>query len=648
MPYPKIKSENYSNVGGINEKASIYKTGENEVLGLVNFDFSEPGAWTKRWGFTNTLISGNTLTIGTSSTLNEMWQVFRNNLYDVTPPVTSPYLTFLFGHSQGVFKRTELIFPGITGASFIYSNLLTGFSSCNWNHTTYKTQTYFAAGGAASGQIWKYQPPYNTSTADLAYYFGMDIPPTALLAGLTATTTAGTSFSGTYSYQYAYQDIMGFYGPLSGTFTFSTAGANTIVISGFTLNNSASYGYASTALFRSRVTGFVSTDMVRIALFTGQTFTDQYGLIGQPNPDIIETPETTSAYTSVGKYFEIYQNRMFYTKDNMNTTDGNLVYFSELDQPQLVFPENNFSVTNGSNQLTGLKKFNQSLMIFLQKGFFRLTGDNPDNFNVQEITTEYGCISNKAIVEFKNRLWFLDESGIVEFNGANYDQIAQRMFDTFASMNIGAAYQTACAVHVPERNEVWFAIPTGTSTINNTVVVYDYLANGWTTFSGTKLKPTALAAMHRVVSFENDTVNGNRVPKDLQYFFGSIGASLYNFHPSLTSDDGSGITLSFQTRWHTDLGKSATSQFRRFFLDTKIANGATQTFGQTFGLSFYANYASTTISLTRAFNTSTLTENWIDFGIPAKSLSVNTAYGSTVGTVKVYGYTVESRYQRNK
>ncbi len=38
MGYNKLKAEKYSNVGGINQKASQYVTGDNEFLDLENYD----------------------------------------------------------------------------------------------------------------------------------------------------------------------------------------------------------------------------------------------------------------------------------------------------------------------------------------------------------------------------------------------------------------------------------------------------------------------------------------------------------------------------------------------------------------------------------------------------------------------------------
>ena len=51
MAYQKVKAERYSNFGGLNTKVSRYQTDQQQVIRLINYDFSTPGALTKRPGF---------------------------------------------------------------------------------------------------------------------------------------------------------------------------------------------------------------------------------------------------------------------------------------------------------------------------------------------------------------------------------------------------------------------------------------------------------------------------------------------------------------------------------------------------------------------------------------------------------------------
>lgn len=670
MPYKKIKSENYSEVGGINQKNSLFKTGETEVLDLVNLDFSEPGAWTSRWGFTNSLVSGNTLSIGASNIISAIWQIFpatdTNTFFSEIPGAR-----ILFGHNNGIYKVSTY---GST--SFIYNNLLTGMTGSNWNFANYQAQSYFTSGSGQTlvsgpAPAYKFSPLTfgATFTEDNLAYFGLPKAEDTMGASvlLTGPTLATTIANGTYSYQYAYIDRFGFIGPRSATLVFGASnanGINRIVLSGMTTGTAASFGYQNNSqpinvnsnsilfgnmiLFRDQVPGFPSTDMVAITRISytpagSNIFFRDDGVY--PLATFFEPTPVDDLYGSFSKllrkekYLEIYQNRLFAGGDD------NILYFSEPDNLEQIFPESFLAVGDNKFSMSGLKSFNQSLMIFLRKGVEKLTGDSPVNFNKQIVIPDYGCLSHKSIVEFNNKLWFLDESGIIEWTGAAYDQVSERMKDTFATMNISAAANKAFAINVIERNEVWFSIPINGSEINNIVVVYDYFANAWTTFKSDKLKPTAINYIYQSVTLGPI----NRDINNKSYLFGSIGSSLYNFSPYLTGDDGAGLTLSWRTRFHDAGGsKSSTAQFRRFFVDAKISAGSTQIFGQTISLSFYSNYASNTISMTLPLSLTTFTENRVEFGIPAKSLATEVAFGaSTNMKVQFYGYTIESRYQRS-
>ena len=186
----------------------------------------------------------------------------------------------------------------------------------------------------------------------------------------------------------------------------------------------------------------------------------------------------------------------------------------------------------------------------------------------------------------------------------------------------------AAGIHIQERNEVWMSIPVDGSDINNLTLVYDYLVDGWTTFKGDKFKPTALANIF--TNTNTDYTTPNYLATNNVTYMGSIGGSMYYFGSSFKSDDGSGMTLSFTTKYHNELGKSRTAQFRRFYLDIGGYTGATLSFGA----QFFANYATLAASHTATININQWQER-IDFGVPAKSLSAKVAHGSTTGDLTV-------------
>lgn len=255
------------------------------------------------------------------------------------------------------------------------------------------------------------------------------------------------------------------------------------------------------------------------------------------------------------------------------------------------------------------------------------------------MTDQYGTQSEKSVVIWEEKMWFLNNKRIIEFNGANFKTVSNRMEAYLDRINLQASFRMATAMHIQERNEVWFSIPVDGSDINNLTLVYDYLVDGWTTFKGDKFKATALAQIFTDTSLD---VSKSTFSTNKKYYMGSIGGSMFYFDDAFKSDDGSGITLKFTTRYHNELGKSRTAQFRRFYLDVGGYTGSTLTFG----LKFMANYSTLATAYTTSMNFNQFQDR-IDFGIPAKSLSVEVSHGSTQGDLQINGYTMEFRYQRD-
>lgn len=628
MGYNKLKAEKYSNVGGINQKASTYVTGDNEFLDIENYDFQVPGALNKRWGFTASYLSSASFSIGSSQTINAIWQVTTPFTFPDNIPNGIRTLN-LYGYDSGVAANETL---GSTLVPWVTSVTTTPTAQV-WDHSEFQEATYY------SNSLTGYK---NTAQDAQAFLFGMLTPPTlnpGSLSGLTVVSTAaGTTLTGTYVYQYAYLDNLGFVGAPSATFIYSTAGLASINISGFTTSvtgqTALAYGATAYVVFRNRVPGFPTTDLVSIGtLPIGSSLFNDQGDQSNINGYFFYQPggfDFASETTQRWNISEVFTNRLWID------AGLNSIAFSELEDLQNFDPANTRIIAANNFRLTAFKAYNQSLMILCQKGVFRLTGDTPDNFSVVEMSGEYGGISDKAVVVFNERMWFLDYEAIIEFNGSNFNNIGNRVDGYLGRMNKERAYRRACAMHLPDRNEVWFSIPIDGSNINNVTLVYDYLVDGWTTFKGDKFKASALGIL-----FNTPVDQSNYAPTVKNYYFGSIGASMYRFGASFTSDDGTGMTLTYTTKFHNELGKSQTAQFRRFYQDIGSYTGATLNFG----LEMFANYSNSAISYTVSFGQN-IWQNRIDFGIPAKSLSIKCAHGSTTGNFQINGYTVEFRFQR--
>lgn len=653
MAYEKLKREEYFNIGGINRKASVYITGEREVLDLVNLDLSTPGAWTQRPGMTNA-IAGNTLAIGSSNRYNFGFQTisayqasFSYNTYVVTQNQI-----YALSLGNGVLTSRGSTLVSTSGAG----NAVLSF-------TDSESSAFMAVGNTPLKENRR------TFIENGPWYSGYPRLPATITTGSSGTG----SLTGAYFFKFAYSNNLKTYGPASPAaaslltygVSVSVAGVSLIQFQGLTLSQQAvNSGANYIMIFGNRVKGFPSDTMALVGqvvssatVFNLLAAASSSGALS-PVPldlnypdnvleieDVISNADdsinNTDAILNTAIAVEKHQNRLFW----LQNLPKNQVLFTEIIETtfdeEKIYPENNFLLQNQQFSAVGLKSFNQALFIFNQLGVSRLTGDNPNNFNLQELTREYGLTSSRAIAIWHNHLWFLDEHGIIEFNGANFMSVSNRVDDYIRRMNVTAARNAAVAIHYESRNEVWFAIPIDGSNENNIVLIYDYLADGWYT-TKSSYAFTMLQDFYQPI-----TTNGVPLLTNQTFYTGSPGGSMTYFGDSFASDNGAGITVSFKSRYHSEQGHSTTNIWRRLYLDTGPWAGVTIAFQA----NFYTNFATNTIALTRSIYASGSQysgqqQTRIDFGLPAKSMSVEIVYGATNLKTRIYGYSVESRFLR--
>lgn len=718
MAYAKRKSESYTNLNGINAKASVYITGESEVLDLQNYDFSTPGAWTKRPGYTQAL-SGNTFVPGAysgtslvqaASLLSQMIEV-----NDTAAGLRSFYVVAnngFAGFSGSLFSNATL--PMLASTKFLSTGLtLYGFG----NAVEVDQVTFFT-----DGQENMYKAVRNASISRIGY-FGA---PSSFLwddtvsAGFSLTTGSGSTvgFSGTYFYTYTFEDVLGlesydttqfdifssYQGPKPPYAPF--APQTNIAPSGFReyIQGAISYSPslmplleafipASVNIYRQRISTGSPSLMYRLGSIKWATIVAAYSLatpaifkdymrdeswIGSASLAAVPdqgidyaqelTPITEKGYwwsMNAGNYafnnatfsqnlpepyyvgkraraIQLFNSRLWVLSPDKK------IWYSEvgetLDGYETFEPEN-FIVSNvNSYPLNCAMEFGGTLVVFSQKGVERITGDGPSTFSLTKLTDQYGCVSPRGAVAFRSTMFFVDEQGIIEYNGAGFSKVSDRIEPYMKRMNLSKAFETVTTLHWEDRNEVWFAIPVDNNDVANIVLVYNYLNNAWTTFK-TNYDPSMLALKYRTVSKLG--LQTATTYSDKRMFLGSRGASMVYFGTEFKTDNGQAITLSFETRNHTE-GKSVTQQWRRFYLDTGAWAGITMSFG----VQFFSDFATLTPSYTTTMvvggsEYSGDQQTRIDFGIPAKAWRADVVHSSSSGDVTVHGYTVESRFQRN-
>jgi hypothetical protein len=608
--YEKNKQEFYSNLGGLNQKVSEYLTPDNQVLNLRNFCFERPGAWVSRPG---TADFASLAGISYLANPAGLFEYIKND-----------------GVSQVIFDCGPTL--------YYFSSPPTAISGSFTANVT----TFYPTDFEVSGEYLFIANGYRHVRYDGSFAVQYGVPKASTLfasAGVTFNTgvniTSETYIipSGDYFFRYALvknsatispgpigerlpDDLQGANYGVSVNVAATVVSYGSWVLYGFTVP--PGYGVSAILPFKAgpgNQTLYAGPDIVNFFLTTyaGTTlYTMQFPHFIDPTIRT-ETPE----FTLVPRYLETYKNMFFMAGFSSALST---VYFSEIAEPENVSAENYFDVRPGNgDRITNMIPFQDALVIFKSKSTHVLTGFSPDTLALKDATLEYGCLNSTGAVAFENKLWFVDERGICEFNGPDTFIVSYEIEDALSSVD-----KTKCrALHVKERNEVWFCF-------GAVCFIYDYDVGAWTIFDNIAIEEQKGAGLF------------NFGPTTVAVAYAERGASFVQFtrfNESVFTDRGSAITLIAQTKYLTRSSQSTQEMWRRLYLD---AEATSATVGVT--VNFRGDY-NTNVSLSRVMYLDDF-QNRIDFGYSAKALSIEFVLRASE-QITINGYTVESKYLRN-
>ncbi len=654
----------YYQLKGINQKISKYQFPITEFLDIRNMDFDVPGALQKRPGQTY----GINLNQNSSGAVNSLFEFQR-----------------LTGESYIVGGNNLELFY-LTGGNI--NQLSFGWNNGQPVDFASFVNTLWAANGQ-SFIGWRYSGPqvYPAGlpcpllnvTMILGASQGLVPNGVSLWTTFGSFTTAPTANVGVGIFAaYNYIRADGYIGPLDLTvFPRNIAGASmalgassgvnitSIIVSGFTAPNTngitgfgiylgfypwtlgnyqSIFGVPPTN-YGSGLSGFLpinggetlgpNADLSRFFLFTtmpASTLTLTIGFGTYAFSSLAGTAQQFSGMpfcwfnTNIPRYIEVNENVMFMAGFSNNPS---VEWLAEVGAPETILPESNFEVrTDDSDRITGMKAFQGQMIITKQHSFHKFIGTDVATGQLVEISSDYGCLSNKTIITYRQKIMWLDRKGILEYNGATFDIISTPIEGIFRRMNIAAAMDQACAVHHIYRNQIWFGIPIDGSTINNFTVVFDYSIGDWTFFDG--FNPASFA-------FMKGPLNKPTVWR------GDYSGFIHYYGESFYADSGTGITCLATTRFENVGGENQTTLWRRYFLDVATAPGGITGI---INAQVFSNYDTSTVQATftiyqQAFQTRG------EMGVVGKAIAVQFSHFSASLPLLINGYAWANRGLRN-
>ncbi len=628
LAYEKLKVENYNNVAGVQEKASPSNLQPEQYLSLRNYGYERPGALVSRPGYEAFASLGFATFFASPAGLFQYSQRYVSNVVD------------------GIFSTASLIVFDSGNNLYGYSSTpYAVFTSLTANATTalpidyaFQNSRLFFANGNVFG-TWNltyscfYSLPYPSGFVSIAASpYGASFH-----LSLVATAITLTVPSGTFSFRIAYAKafyrnfpdtvIIGDKQPdnttVADTIIHVGRAATTVTTTGmwrlWGVTFPANFGIAYYSIF-TRFPG-TSTWLQGPTLFAP---TDPAG--PAPITNYIDFPyytgdsgfENNAPFVSIApRFIENYANMMFLAGFS---TQPNVLWHSEIASPENVQPENFIEIrTDNGDQITALKTFQSSLILFKNRSIHELTGYSPETLTLKDVTLEYGCVNNEAAVAFDNKLWFVDQKGICEYNGPNTFIVSYDVETTFKTVDTSKAK----AVYLKHRNEVWFCF-------GNIALVFDTQVNKWTIYDNI---PIEFGKAASVLDLGASIL-------DLSFFkTGSSHYKFMRFGESVFTDDGSDITLVAQSSFHKRLGDTTQEIWRRFYLNMNTPSPAVNV-----TVNMRINYG-TSIVASRGFSQNEFQER-IDFGVSAKTFSIEWIIKANQ-KIQINGYTLESRYLRS-
>ena len=577
-------------MGGVNSKASPYVNGPMEFRDISNMNFISPGALTKRPG--TTLYSGATI----AGAIQSGYEFARlsGNSYIIATANTTAYTVTNTGYNA--FK-TGMLNNGI----FSFVTFVDRLFACNGND-------FFKYDGNSTEN---YSLPAGITGWGATGYIGASY---AVTGGITYNLCGLT---GPYVVSWGFVNDRGFFGPVAPGVTVVLDGITATSFAYYGITSPPGYGVTAIALYNT-TSGGVQLTFATFAPIVGATII---------NPGATLTSQIASFAeqftTLVPQYLAIFNNQMFMA--GFSTLPSEVIW-SEIGEPEAVDPGFDVEVrTNDGDVITGLKPYNNTLIVTKRYSFHQIFGDNPADFVFQQISDQYGCLSHRAMVVYQNLIWFLDEKGIVQYDGSNFTIKSNAVEPFLKAMNIDAAVNHAVAVHAKFFNEVWFAIPINGSTVNNIILVFDYLTGAWTHYDGLQLASLWMA---------RGSLPG-KTP-----MFGNYTGAVFNFGSSLFGDNGNAITCMFDSYFLQAFGRTTESMYRRFYLDVNQVIGVTLPIT----MNFKTNFGST-IQATRTMYQNPY-QSRIDFGLSARAIQAELIASSATFPLVINGFTFEGRVQR--
>jgi hypothetical protein len=198
---------------------------------------------------------------------------------------------------------------------------------------------------------------------------------------------------------------------------------------------------------------------------------------------------------------------------------------------------------NDGQKVTGLAKFESTLIIFKERSVYSLTFDDNGLPDVNLISSGYGCVAHNTIDNVENDIFFLAHDGVRALGyvpnipGVIRTSLMSAKVQTEIDNINPLYYENCCAIN--NDNKYILSFPQGSQTTCNRMIVWHTLYGAWSLWTG-----LTAGNFNEFVGDDN---------REVLYFGSDSSGYVYEMLYSTYSDNGTAISSSYYTK-QFDLG----------------------------------------------------------------------------------------------
>jgi hypothetical protein len=165
------------------------------------------------------------------------------------------------------------------------------------------------------------------------------------------------------------------------------------------------------------------------------------------------------------------------------------VFVSKFQQPEAVPIVNEIRVGSANKAIIRLVPLVDALYVLKEDGIFRITGDNTNNFRVDEFDGTVVILAPESVAKVENQVVFLSNKGVVSVSASGVVVLSRDVDPDLTRLyqqNATVCRNKATAVGYETKRLYLLSLPEYEETENTVTYCYNFVTRAWSTWTAAK------------------------------------------------------------------------------------------------------------------------------------------------------------------